>query len=216
VYSTAEQTKPSDGALTLITDIQPGAAKVVALHSLESAPDHLLLELISLGAADAFTVMYKRYIAVVRQQIACFYGHVSEDMAQDVFTRLWERKEKLAGIQSVKAFMFFMVRNAFINQQKKTGIQRKVFSEMSRRHTGKHLTQDACDARDAEQRLEKLIAALPPKTKSVLLMSKERGMKVKEIAQVIQSSPMTVKNQLKEARRRLKEELSIQNDFLNL
>jgi len=203
-------------SLCVVPEKEKIPAKVVALLSIESAPDHLLLELISFGSGDAFTVVYNRYIGIVRKQIIFFYRQPVEDVAQEIFSSLWIRKEKLAGIGSVPDYLFCMVRNLFINEQKKSAVRKKALHEIGYRGGHSHCNRNLSEVRDTAQQLEKMIDALPPKTKSVLLLSKDHGMKLKEIAGVMRTSKTTVKNQLRDARKRLRESMDIQNDFLNL
>jgi RNA polymerase sigma-70 factor (ECF subfamily) len=67
--------------------------------------------------------------------------------------------------------------------------------------------------RDLEQYADKVIATLPRQQKMVYMLSRDKGLSHKEIAEQLQISPNTVKNHIVEALKTLKAQLKY-SDFI--
>lgn len=76
-----------------------------------------LLGQIAQGDRDAFSDLYKYYFSYVQRYIALFEpsGDSLDELTQDVFVRIWEKRSKLAGVNSFKNYLFLVTRNVVFN-----------------------------------------------------------------------------------------------------
>ena len=79
----------------------------------------ILMDDIRGGRSEAFEYLFKTYYPRLRSYASHFIADVddTEDIVQDCFTRLWERRETLTYI-SLSALLFTMVRNGCLNYLK--------------------------------------------------------------------------------------------------
>ncbi|UCC49171.1 MAG: sigma-70 family RNA polymerase sigma factor, partial [Gemmatimonadota bacterium] len=89
--------------------------------------DVALLSRIQEGDTGALEIVLERYWAPVVGYVATILGSrdAAEDVAQDTFVRLWERREtwKLEG--SVRALLFRMARNLAIDELRRRSAQER-------------------------------------------------------------------------------------------
>ena len=81
--------------------------------------DKYLFEQIKRGDTKAFEMTFRRFPPRL-EAFACRYTNDSieaEDIVQEAFLKLWERRELLENI-SLSAFLFMLVRNDCLNRAK--------------------------------------------------------------------------------------------------
>jgi RNA polymerase sigma-70 factor (ECF subfamily) len=162
------------------------------------------------GDHAAFEAIFRQwYEPVVRAANRVLHDPgVAEELSQDVFLELWRRRDTLAPDSSVAGYLMQAVRNRALNHLRHLQVQRKsaVYvealsepAEQADAHTQAGELQDAI--RDA-------IAALPPRTREVFLMSRERNLRYSEIAEALGVSVKAVEANMSRALRQLREKLS--------
>jgi RNA polymerase sigma-70 factor (ECF subfamily) len=158
----------------------------------------VLLLQISQGDREAFRVFYQHYYPFVQQYIALFEpsGENLEELAQDVFVRIWEKRGHLARVESLKNYLFLITRNVVFNYLRSLRMQHKV-KELD------GLPEQAGD--DLENELlfrqyykiaQEAVEKLPPGRRKVLKMSIDDGKSLDEIAEELNISRAGVKKQL--------------------
>ena len=128
------------------------------------------------GNAKAYAYLVETY-----NHKLCLYANslvnsipLSEDVVQNVFIKVWERRSNLKTNFSIKSYLYKSVYNTCINEYKKnqsvTALEKKYIEELD----------SILDEKD-EAAFEKLTALvkhaiqeLPPKCKEVFLLSKRR------------------------------------------
>lgn len=117
----------------------------------------------------------------------------AEDVVQEAFVNLWQRRDSFQDINAVKAFLYVTVRNRCLNICKHGKVVRKY--------------EDLLDEAWEEDSISRLIEAevldgiyqalqkLPAGCRNVLQLSYFEGMKNKDIAEHLQVSINTVKTQ---------------------
>lgn len=134
---------------------------------------------------------------------------IAEEIVQEIFINIWERRAALKITSSIKSYLFTAVRNRSFNyiklqlpkEQKKVDIE------------GIGLLMD--DDSEKELRMEELksyvqvaIEALPNKCRVIFDLSRNAGMTYKEIAEELDISVKTVENQVGLALKKLREQLN--------
>lgn len=139
----------------------------------------------------------------VRNKIA------SEEIVQEVFINIWERKSKLNINSSIKAYLYTATRNRSFNyiklelpkEQKKTDVN--VLSTFEINDNEEELLIG-----DLKTYINYAIDTLPRKCKAIFVMSRNAGMTYKEIAEELDISIKTVENQIGLALKKLREQLN--------
>lgn len=136
--------------------------------------------------------------------------HVAEELVQEVYINIWERRNTLNITTSVKAYLFTAVRNRSFNylklqipkEQKKIGVE----DVLDLRDNGEELEVKMVQE-ELHAYVQDAIDALPPKCQTIFNLSRNAGMTYKEIAEELDLSVKTVENQVGHALRKLREQL---------
>lgn len=157
----------------------------------------LLLQ-VAQGDRDAFRVLYTSYFSKVRQYVALFEpSQVSQDeLTQDVFVRIWEKRARLAGVESFKGYLFLVTRNIVFNFIRALKVRQRVqqldessevaSNDMEHELLFKQYYRIAIEAMDK----------LSPGRRKVLKMSMDDGLTLDEIASELNITRAGVKKQL--------------------
>jgi RNA polymerase sigma-70 factor, ECF subfamily len=133
----------------------------------------------------------------------------SEDVIQELFVKFWEKRNDFPDDISIKAYLYRAARNMALNQIKHFEIKND-FNLFNREEMSDAEQSIGNPAETSE--LQKMIAQavnkLPPERKKIFLMSREDGLKYKEIAEELNISIKTVENQMGKALSTLRTELS--------
>lgn len=140
---------------------------------------------------DAFYEELVSYSHRLTQQLV-----ISEEIVQDVFVSLWERRRQIKITSSVASYLYRAVKNRTINYLKnqlpkdQATTDLEVASELE--------DQSVKEEKDSnlETALNKAIAELPEKCRVIFLLSRNEGLTHKEIAEELSLSPKTVENQI--------------------
>ncbi|MDE6479871.1 MAG: RNA polymerase sigma-70 factor [Muribaculaceae bacterium] len=125
----------------------------------------------------------------------------AEDIVEDTFMKAWQLIEEGKEIDDFKAYMYRMVHNGCISflRNKKETVGLEFVPEAD---------EEAVDTSERDARIWKAIDELPEKCREVFLLSKRDGLSNEEIAEKMNISVKTVKNQMTKAFARLRDSLS--------
>jgi RNA polymerase sigma-19 factor, ECF subfamily len=170
-----------------------------------------------LKASDqsAFQLVFQQHYPNACKTIRRFIRENStvEDLAQDVFIRFWERREKIDIKTSIGAYIHRMAINealTFLRKQKK--FQQDNIDDFSFSADGASSVQ-VMEGEELQLKIKNAIDSLPPKCRTVFLLSRHEEMSYKEIAVKMDISIKTVENQMGKALRVMREHLK---DHLHL
>ncbi|MBS0030731.1 RNA polymerase sigma-70 factor [Chitinophaga sp. 22321] len=122
---------------------------------------------------------------------------LARDIIQDVFIKLWIKKDDLEEITNIEQYLYFMVRNKVIDVLRKLANDRKLRDEYFRNHQWQeNKTIEIVEVKEFQLALAEAISHLPPQRRIIYQLSQINGMSREEIARELQLSPHTVKNQL--------------------
>lgn len=137
-------------------------------------------------------------------RVALFYVRdlpAAEDIAQEVFTRLWERQEDLSKIENVRGYLQYAVKNRSLNYLE----HREVVDRYERDYC-EHLKEEEGDAEEYLSLVRNLVNQLPPKRRQVLELNVVEEKSYQEIADQLGISLNTVKDHVKKAYAFLREQ----------
>lgn len=147
---------------------------------------------------DAFEIFYRR----LRPGLVYFAKGIvrnesdAEEIVQDMFLAVWDKRDQLDFDDSLKNYMFTGVKNRCLNHIKKA---RLMYSDMPDDFTPVSLDAgilEKLQARETEDRVQSLIEMLPNKCRQVFILSRMHELSYKEIAAIMDISPKTVENQI--------------------
>lgn len=167
-----------------------------------------LLSLLALGNEDVFKAIYQKYwqrlflsaYNVLKDREAC------EDIIQDIFILLWQRRESLHIITSLSAYLFTATRYQVFHYIHKSTGRPELFENLEER-----FLTDAPDialyVKDMQEKIRTAVNNLPEKCRNIYKLSREQQLSYKEIAHYLEISPKTVENQLSIALKKLRHAL---------
>ena len=112
----------------------------------------------------------------------------AENITQDVFTDLWEKRESMNHIENMNAYLFRLVRNK--------SLDRFDVYDISERNQMENLIRDA-------------INSLPKRCRDIFLLSRMEGLKYREISERLGISVNTVECQMGIALKKLRAKLNV-------
>jgi len=161
------------------------------------------------GDLDHLGLLYERY---KKQLFGFFYNlnrdkDLSEDLVQNTFIRIIKYKHGFKGEGEFKSWMFHIARNVNIDHFKKNKKNNETDSleAWQEEATDDAETQLSIDKEGNLQLLEKAIDQLDYEKRELITMSKIKGIKYKEIGEVLSCSEGAVKVKVFRALRELKE-----------
>lgn len=130
---------------------------------------------------------------------------IAEEIVQDVFLKVWQRRGKLSHVQNFNAYLFVMTRNDVYKALK--GIARSytltVFTDEDKELTYNN-TSDLLLEKEYTRVLQNAIDRLPNQQKQVYHLVKDHGLKRDEVAYKLQIQPETVKYHLAQAMKNIR------------
>lgn len=168
------------------------------------------------GDEQAFQTIFRNYY-----QALCNYAYqhlnnrdLAEEAVQDIFVKIWEKRSSINIETSVKNYFFRSVRNQCLNILQHEKIKKQ--------YAGKVLETSVQEIDPGHfylevnliQRIEKSIESLPPKRREIFRLSREQGLKYKEIADTLNISVKTVEAQMGLALKHLRSELREFSNYL--
>lgn len=155
--------------------------------------DENLVNAIRQNDADAFKELFKIYFAPLIR--FCWYRvhsmETSRDLVQDLFMRVWLKRHTLDPNKSIKAYLYKALNNLIINYVNLSSSKTIPLesAEEIRAHTDANELDSMIDIQNA---LDKL----PPKLRTVFLLSRYDGFDYAEIAEICGISKKAVEKRM--------------------
>jgi RNA polymerase sigma-70 factor (family 1) len=122
------------------------------------------------------------------------------EVVQEVFLKVWMRRDTLAGINDPESYLFIMARNCVFSSLKKIARRQAIESDwQSFASASENSTENKLETDEYTELLRQAVEALPLQQKQVYILSHEEEMTRNEIAELLQISPETVKTHLSRA-----------------
>ena len=121
----------------------------------------------------------------------------AEDIAQDAFCRLWERRALLRSDGSLRGFLYQVARNMAISEHRSENVRQRALTALKLEPpTFAHIEMQY-DGLSGE--LKRAIRSLPERRREILILHCIHGLTYKEIARLLGIAPQTVANQFSAA-----------------
>lgn len=160
-----------------------------------------LLSSVSSDSRGAFECFYNLYYdQVFRFAYYCLgEKEACKDVVSEVFFSIWKSKERLKGIDNINTYLYTTVRNEVLRYQaRNTYLNRISIEDLSFLDRKEENTPDKqLETKEVEEILSQAVDELPEKCRLIFLMSREEGLKTKEIAEILSIQESTVRVQMK-------------------
>jgi len=182
----------------------------------EPADEKLILARTARGDQQAFGVLFNFYknkvygyaLAILQTNSA------AEEIVQDVFIKLWIRRQHLATIDNFGGFLRTIAKNETLNALKKIAVEQKNYQLANQTNTDiDSATENEIQFRETKKLLDEAINKLPPQQKLIYNLCHMEGLKQKDVAEKLSLSPLTVKTHLRDAVKSIKNYLIIHDEI---
>lgn len=171
---------------------------------------HLLWSISVEDDKDAFRLLFEYYYAPL-----CFYAKkfikdkaTREDVVQDVFFYVWEKRKSIIVNISVKSYLISSVKNNCLNHLRKQGYLREYQNKFVENATNHAENMDELyNLQELQELLAKTLEKLPEAYRLAFILSRMEGKKNTEIAEIMGVSIRTVERYRNRAIKILKNEL---------
>lgn len=182
------------------------------MTSYHTFTDAELTTLLKKGDLIAFNEIYKRFQGLL-YIYACKIvknNDDAEDIVQEVFLYLWDKRYTIAISNSISVYLYKAVQYKFMNllDHKKVRTDYKnSFNQFLEK--GEFITDHYIRYKEFSQQIEQEVKALPDKMREIFELSRKHHLTRKEIAERLDLSEKTVKNQINNALKILRSRLSV-------
>jgi RNA polymerase sigma-70 factor (ECF subfamily) len=172
-------------------------------------PDELkLLKQLVAGDAESFREIYEHY----QGKIFLFALRLTkskseaEEVIQEVFVRLWEKRENIKVEKNFNAYILTITKNLILDRLKKAAydktIQQNIYQNMQ---ALQNTTVDILIEKELTWLHQQAIERLSPQRKIVFRLSREEELSYEEIAEKLGISKNTVRNQMSDSLKSIRE-----------
>lgn len=136
-------------------------------------------------------------------------GDQAEDVVQEAFVKLWDRRGTWRLKRSLRPVLFRIVRNAALNEKRRT----TTFNDWAERFPGSEKDPDPSPLEEAEGSdmraiVREAVDSLPERRREIFLLVRFHHLSYRETAETLGIQPQVVANQVSRALKDLREKLS--------
>ena len=178
--------------------------------------DIAIFKRIKKGDESAFEELFRKYFTGL-----CIYAcefvkknEVAEEIVEDVFCKIWEKRKSLEVTVSLKSYLYRSVYNTSLNYLKSEKHHMKNqdnladnFENMLPISTPGDITSSSLLSEELEMKIEQAINSLPEKSQIIFRLSRFEGLKYSEIAEKLNLSVKTVETQISRVLKKLRVQL---------
>jgi RNA polymerase sigma-70 factor (ECF subfamily) len=160
------------------------------------------------GDAGAFEELFNTYC----QQLINFTRNyvidkqVAENIVQDVFVRIWQRRKKLDPSKMIKSYLYTSVKNEALKQLRQLEIEKKSHERILESYEDSRPEKEI-EGKEIGFYVNRAIDELPEKCREIFIMNRYDNLKYAEIADILDISVKTVETQMGRALKKLREKL---------
>ena len=163
------------------------------------------------GNAAAYRFLFDHYFTDLCNFLLIYLHskELSEEIALEIFTFIWEKRQTLQIKANFKSFLFSSAKNRAISLYRKE--QKKMFTSIDPGQSvflDDSSSQQLMENNELREIINTAINKLPGKSKQIYQLAWEENLSHKEIAEQLGITPKTVENHVGIALRKLRESLN--------
>ena len=170
-----------------------------------------LLQRVSAGDTDAFGELFNAW----RDKLFAYILRITnsqetaEDVVQDVFLKIWVKREDLSQVNNFNAYIFRTAHNHAVSAIRRMAQETIILSQIRRHSFSEGMPlEETLWRKQVSEKLKIIVGNLPPQQKLVYTLSRERGLMQEEIARRMDITLSTVQNHMTQALSNIRRELT--------
>jgi len=178
--------------------------------------DSTVITLLKQGSEKVFEKVFKDHFKSLHSYAYTFLkdDELAEEVVQNVFCRIWEKREQLKTDGSIKAYLYRAVHNECLNYLKHQKVKAsfQVYYAREMEQSEDNLSKKVI-ANELEKQIHKAMSELPQQCRIIFQMSRFEQLKYQQIADQMGLSIRTIENQMGKALKLMRIKLA---EFLTL
>jgi RNA polymerase sigma-70 factor (ECF subfamily) len=167
--------------------------------------DLQLFNRIAAGDEQAFRDIFQHYGAIIHPYVSKIVKDeaTAREIVQETFLKLWTARETLTKIENPSSWLFRVASNFSISHFRKQELDKRLLKEIQSRNVGGDANGvhgsdviDQLSAKELQALIKEAVDKLPEKRKQIYLLLREQNMSRREVAEHLNISENTVRNQL--------------------
>lgn len=134
----------------------------------------------------------------------------AEDIVQDAFTKLWERRKEMLVERNVEAYCQTLVRNLFIDRQRRQHLKPAAHTADDLQLADLSAAGTDMERQESQQMVGQLISQLPEQQRQIITLRDVEGLTYEEIAQQTGLTEVNIRVLLSRARKTIREQFKQQ------
>lgn len=162
------------------------------------------------GSVDAFEFIYKRYWNSVYNTLRYVLKNKeqSEDLAQEIFVKLWTNRKLLSDVQSLKTYLLRSAKNSALNAIRNAAQHARYTKEAGYFYEAVHLESSTVEE-DYDKIIKIGLDRLAPRQRQIMKMSRVEGLSNTKIAEDLGLSKATVKRTITDSLKKMSEQFAL-------
>ena len=151
------------------------------------------------GDESAFAGLYGLYASALIDFAAARLSSLEDarDIIHDLFVYLWEERAHISITWSIRSFLFAAVRYRIIDHFRRNSTRKEYAAKLQQLQAAfPSDVENRLDEKDLRLTINDAVSQLPPRVREIYRLSREEHRSIREIADELQLSPQTVRNQL--------------------
>ena len=163
--------------------------------------DNELMEQVRDGKVEKLAVLFERHQTMLFNFFLRLTANraASEDLVQDVFTRILKYRAGYQGENRFNVWMFQIARNAHIDYLRKRKSAVALNDQFTEAPSREPLPEDLFEAGEEARLVRQALSQLPAKKREILVLFRFQNLKLREIAELFGCRVGTVKAQVHRA-----------------
>lgn len=165
------------------------------------------IKLISEGNHQSFRELYDFYHARMFHFALKYLrsNNLAEEAVQDIFLKIWEKREELPRIDDFSSWVFQLTKNHLLNILKRAINENRIKEEISRTlNPPDSFGEDSFIEKEAIDMLYEVVATLPAQRKEIFKLCRFEQKSYDEVALIMGISKSTVNDHMVKAMKHLK------------
>lgn len=167
--------------------------------------------------SELYITYYSKLVRFAREYVVL--EEDAENITQDVFTDMWEKRDSIGFIENMNAYLFRLVKNRCLDYLKHKAFEQKYIEHIQSsfemelslklRSLDRFDISNLSEENETEVLIRKAIDSLPQRCRDIFMLSRMEGLKYREISERLGISVNTVECQMGIALKKLRGKLSI-------
>lgn len=164
--------------------------------------DRHLMGGVRLGEASAFDELLRIYWDPLVSYADSLLESIdaAEDVVQETFIRVWERRSDWSARGSVRSYLYRITRTVALNEHRRRRVRKKWLGRgRVEKPSASPTPLQMVEGEEMDVAIDEALAALPDRRREVFTLARLHDLSYREIADLMQISPQTVANQMSAA-----------------